>query len=63
MDTTGTFEMAKKLFEYKMLTCIHKHYSLEQWSMFFDDIRDNYDLSVLNHFVVSTGILDSDIGN
>ena len=44
-----------------MLTCIHKHYSLEQWSIFFDDIKDNYDLSMLNHFVVSTGILDTDI--
>ena len=25
MDTVGTFEMAKKLAEYRMLTCISKH--------------------------------------
>ena len=61
MDTTGTFEMAKKLFEFKMLTCIHKHYELNEWGEFFQDIKDNYDMSVLNHFVVSTGILDKDI--
>ena len=61
MDTTGTFKMAKRLFEFKMLTCIHKHYGLEEWSNFFEDIKSNYDKSVLNHFVVSTGILDKDI--
>ena len=61
MDTTGTFEMAKKLFEFKMLTCIHKHYELDEWGEFFQDINDNYDKSVLNHFVVSMGILDKDI--
>ena len=61
MDTTGTFEMAKKLFEYKMLTCIHKHYSLDEWAAFFQDIKDNYDNTILDHFVVSTGILDKDI--
>ena len=62
MDTTGTFEMAKKLFEYKMLTCIHKHYTLEQWSDFLFDIKDKkFSNWCINHFSVSIGILDSDI--
>jgi IMP dehydrogenase/GMP reductase len=61
MDTTGTFEMAKKLFEYKMLTCIHKHYTLEEWGDFLNDIKDNYGIEYINYFVVSIGILDNDI--
>ena len=61
MDTTGTFEMAKSLFKFKMLTCIHKHYTLEEWGDFFQDIKDNYDKNVLNYFVISIGILDKDI--
>ena len=42
MDTTGTFEMAKELYKFKMLTCIHKHYSLEDWGLFFQDLQTNY---------------------
>jgi len=34
MDTTGTFEMAEALSEYKLLTAISKHYTLEQWVNF-----------------------------
>lgn len=36
MDTVGTFEMAKTLNEFKMLTCIHKHYSVDHWKMFIN---------------------------
>jgi GMP reductase len=61
MDTTGTFEMAKKLYEFKMLTCIHKYYTLEDWGKFFEDIKKNYNNDMINHFVISTGILDKDI--
>ena len=31
MDQTGTFEMAKALTEFKMLTCARKSYTLEDW--------------------------------
>jgi GMP reductase len=31
MDTVATFEMATALQENQMLTCIHKHYSTEDW--------------------------------
>lgn len=38
MDTVGTFEMAKTLNEFKMLTCIHKHYSVDQWKEFINSV-------------------------
>jgi len=31
MDTVGTFEMAKKLAQYNMLTCISKHNDIGRW--------------------------------
>ena len=57
MDTTGTFEMAKSLFSYKIITCIHKHYTLEQWQEFLKDLTDDH----FNYFTVSIGITDNDI--
>ena len=32
MDTVGTFEMAKKLAQYRMLTCISKHNDGDRWA-------------------------------
>lgn len=58
MDTTGTFEMARALFDYKIITCIHKHYSLEQWKAFLGSIQNG---SYFNYFTVSIGITDQDI--
>lgn len=45
MDTVGTFEMADTLNEFKMLTCIHKHYDENKWSEFMqkhseDDMKN-----------------------
>lgn len=51
MDTTGTFEMAKELSKNRILTAIHKHYSLEEWVQF---IRDNSE--VLPWIAISMGI-------
>lgn len=31
MDTTGTFEMAKSLSEKRCITCLHKHYQIEDY--------------------------------
>jgi IMP dehydrogenase/GMP reductase len=58
MDTTGTFEMARSLFDYKIITCIHKHYSLEQWKAFLGSIQNDIHF---NYFTVSIGITDQDI--
>ena len=34
MDTVGTFEMAKALSVREIITCMHKHYTVEQWEGF-----------------------------
>lgn len=57
MDTTGTFEMAKEMSKHKILTCIHKFYTLEQWKDFLLTLDEND----FNYIVVSIGILDNDI--
>ncbi|MDX1342095.1 MAG: GMP reductase [Reinekea sp.] len=56
MDTVGTFEAARVMAEYKMLTAVHKHYSVEQWQSFLTDI----DKSLLPHVMVSTGTSEAD---
>jgi GMP reductase len=51
MDTVGTFEMAKVLSQYQMMTAIHKHYSRDEWAAFMKSV----DTSVTKHIAVSTG--------
>ena len=55
MDTVGTFEIAKAFYEYRMFTCIHKHYNVDEWIGFS---RENPDL--LNYVAVSSGTSDID---
>lgn len=50
MDTTGTFEMAKKFKEFGCLVAIHKHYSVEDWVKFASENED-----VLPFLAVSAG--------
>lgn len=56
MDSVGSFDMAIALANHGVMTAIHKHYSVEQWSNF---IKDN-DPKVLNNSMVSTGTSDAD---
>lgn len=56
MDTVGTFEAATVLAEHKMLTAVHKHYSVEQWKAFLDAA----DPAIFPHIMVSTGTSDAD---
>lgn len=37
MDTVGTFEMAVALSKHKVMTAIHKHYSVEEWAEFLSN--------------------------
>ncbi len=30
-DTVGTFEIAEAFAQYKLITCMHKHYTVEEW--------------------------------
>ncbi len=55
MDTTGTFEIYKTLYDYKMITTLHKFYSKEDYITFSE--TETFDP---NYFMVSTGISDKD---
>jgi GMP reductase len=52
MDTTGTIEMALEMQKQKVLTCLHKYYTVEDLNLQPLDI---------NFFAVSTGISDKDL--
>lgn len=51
MDTVGTFAMATALAKYGVLTAVHKHYSLDQWTEFLG--RENDD--IYERVMVSSG--------
>jgi len=51
MDTTGTFETYRALAPHKMITCLHKHYNVEDYPTDMDP----------NYYAVSTGISDKDL--
>ena len=42
MDTTGTFETAIALQKHKMLTAIHKFYSIEEWQKNIEKLDPSY---------------------
>lgn len=50
MDTTGTFEMYYELSKFKMITCFHKHYAIEDYP---DNLNPDY-------YAISTGITEKD---
>jgi GMP reductase len=51
MDTVGTFEMALALFDKKLFTAIHKHYSVAEWT----DFMNKAPKGIENHIALSTG--------
>ena len=51
MDTVGTFEMAVALSKHKVMTAIHKHYSVEEWAEFLS----NQDKKIYQFIALSTG--------
>lgn len=55
MDTVGTFEIAKVFSEHGLITCIHKHYSVDEWVEF-----SKINPSVLGSVAVSCGTSDAD---
>ena len=54
MDTSGTFEMAKVLSKHKMITSLHKFYSVEQLKKFFEEFNDP------DYVTYTLGIRDED---
>lgn len=55
MATSGTFEMARALAPYKMITTFHKYYSVEDYKKFFKDFDDP------DYICYTLGIRDEDI--
>lgn len=55
MDTIGTFEMAIALSKHKIITAVHKHYSVKDWLQFSEN-----NIDVLPYVCVSTGISEDD---
>lgn len=55
MDTVGTFEMAVALSQYKIITCIHKHYTYEEWIVFAKEHAD-----VIPYVVYTCGVNNAD---
>jgi len=51
MDTVGTFEMALALAKEKLFSCIHKHYSVQEWNHFIQNAPSD----ICNYIAVSTG--------
>ena len=51
MDTVGTFEMAEALSKEKIITAIHKHYSVEEWNQFLARKSDDF----YQYIALSTG--------
>mmetsp|Transcript_8393 Transcript_8393/g.12799 ORF Transcript_8393/g.12799 Transcript_8393/m.12799 type:complete len:380 (-) Transcript_8393:285-1424(-) len=56
MDTVGTFSMAKALTEFGLITCLHKHYSTEEW----EEFAANASKEVMANVAVSAGSGDDD---
>ena len=58
MDSTGTFEMSEALNGHKMFTCIHKHYTPDDYKNWLSNHSKMSD--IYNNFAVSAGINDFD---
>jgi len=56
MDGVGTLSMAKTLYNFNMLTCLHKYHTV-------DDIKKVEDKNILKNVAISTGTSDSDLDN
>jgi len=51
MDTVGTLEMAVELAKDKIITAVHKHYSVTEWADFLKDKNDE----IYQYIALSTG--------
>lgn len=56
MDTIATFEVAEVLAKRKVMTAVHKHYSVDEWKAWASKAKE-----VLPYIAVSTGILAKDM--
>jgi GMP reductase len=56
MDTVGTFEMAKALSNNKLITALHKHYTINDWNQFLKTTPNH----ITDYMSISTGISKHD---
>ena len=56
MDTTGTFALAIELAKFQCITCMHKHYTVDEWDTFATEHPD-----VLPFVAVSAGTGEKDL--
>lgn len=54
-DTVGTFEVAEAFAQFKMICCMHKHYSVEQWTAWAGSHPD-----AIPYVAVSAGTSEED---
>merc|ERR1712070_455873 len=57
MDTVGTFEVAEELGKRKVMTAVHKHYTVEEWKAW----AAGKGKETLPYVAVSCGILEKDM--
>lgn len=55
MDTVGTFQIAYVLMKYKMLTALHKHYTIEDFDSFISLLDNNDKEEFFEYTMLSTG--------
>jgi len=58
MDTVATFEMAHALGRHKMMTAVHKHYTVDEWKAFSEKSPD-----LMPYVAASSGTGDHDFKN
>jgi GMP reductase len=58
MDSTGTFEMVLAATKFKIITCLHKHYSPQEICTFLQNNKH-----VCNYIALSAGTSDEDFEN
>lgn len=56
MDTVATFDMTEKLSNHKILTAVHKHYSIDEWAQFISQL----DADLVNYIMLSTSTSEAD---
>ena len=56
MDTVGTFALGIELAKFQAITCMHKHYTVEEWDTFAAENPD-----ALPYVAVSAGTGDRDL--
>ena len=61
MDTVGTFEMAKELSKVKMLTAIHKHYTIKDWKDFSKSLSKKKRKEVFSNIFITLGSSKEDL--